>query len=169
VIRQLAAPPLESRGKVTTQMVDWWWDNMGGTDRYRHWHPTAHQKFTWTMPPKNANDLLYDVGSMQQVVEVIDASSTLDIGWLDPKMVPIPLTYPHYLYGSTNLNGTPFRGFLVREYDAFPGGGITMKSTFRVPPIGGEAFARALGRHCIQEMQFLQYYLPRLFAREYRP
>lgn len=153
--------------KLTTEMVDWWWDNMGGTDRYRHWHPTAHQQFTWTTPPKNATDLVYDVGSMQQVVEVIDAATTLNIGWLDPTKVPIPLTYERFIYGSTNLNGTPFGGFLVHEYAAAEGG-ITMKSTFRIPSLSGAPFAQALGRHCIQEMQFLQYYLPGLFAREYR-
>ena len=44
-----------------------------------------------------------------------------------------------------------------------------MKSTFRIPSITGEEFAQALGEHCIQEMQFLQYFMPDLFAQQYRP
>ena len=45
-------------GKVTAAMIDWWWDNMGETERYRRWHPTAHKQFTWTMPPTNPRDLM---------------------------------------------------------------------------------------------------------------
>jgi hypothetical protein len=156
--------------KLTPQMVDWWWDNMGETERYRHWHPTAHQSFTWTTPPKNASDLRYDVGSAQKIVEVIGESTTLNITWLDPAQVPLMRTYTNFLYGQTNLDGTPFGGFLVHEYEALPqGGGIRMKSTFRLPWLAGDPFAKALGEHCIQEMQFLQYYLPRLFAKEFKP
>jgi len=57
----------------------------------------------------------------------------------------------------------------VHEYQALDERGIVMKSTFRIPAITGQAFAQALGEHCIQEMQFLQYFLPELFAKEYRP
>ncbi|MET0342379.1 MAG: hypothetical protein ABW252_15350 [Polyangiales bacterium] len=156
-------------GKVTTDMVDWWWDNMGETERYRHWHPTAHKKFTWTTPPKNPRDLRYDPGSMQQVVEQIgEGDATLNIGWADPKTVKVPLTYKNYLYGTTNLNGTPLGGSLLHEYEARDGG-IVMKSTFRLSSLTPMQFLQDLGRHCIQEMQFLQYYLPRLYAKEYRP
>jgi hypothetical protein len=151
-------------------MIDWWWDNIKDTARYHRWHPTAHQTFTWTMAPKNSADLKYDVGAVQQIVEVIGNPTTLDITWLDPANVPITLTYDHFVYGSTLLDGTPFGGFLLHEYAAQPeGAGIIMKSTFRIPTLAGMPFAQALAAHCVQEMQFLQYFVPSLFAAEYHP
>jgi hypothetical protein len=160
---------MQDIGKLTPPMVDWWWDNMGETERYRHWHPTAHQTFTWSTPPKNSKDLAYDVGSVQKIVEVIGEATTLNITWLDPAQIPVQRTYTNFIYGQTNLDGSPFGGFLVHEYEARPNGGIRMKSMFRLPWLAGDVFAKALGEHCIQEMQFLQYYLPRLFAKEYMP
>jgi hypothetical protein len=155
--------------KLTPEMVDWWWDNMGGTERYRRWHPTAHKTFVWTTPPTNPRDLTYDVGAVQQVVETIGSDTTLNISWRDPSQVSITPTYRHYLYGGTLLDPTPFGGYLVHEYQALGESGIVMKSTFRIPAIAGADFAQALGDHCIQEMQFLQYFLPALFAKEYTP
>jgi hypothetical protein len=157
-------------GKLTPDMMDWWWDNIKDTMRYHRWHPTAHQMFTWTTRPKNEMDLEYDVGAVQQIVEVIGSATTLNIQWLDPSMVPVPLTYDHFVYGSTMLDGLPFGGFLLHEYASQPdGGGIVMKSTFRIPTLAGMEFANALAAHCVQEMQFLQYFVPGVFAAEYHP
>ena len=156
--------------KVNHDMIDWWWDNIKDSMRYHRWHPIAHQQFTWLTPPKNTMDLEYDVGAVQQIVEIIGDASTLDIGWLSPANLPFELTYEHFVYGSTMLSGTPFGGFLLHEYDNdVDRGGINMKSTFRLPALAGMPFAEALAAHCIQEMQFLQYFLPGVFEAEYRP
>ena len=29
------------------RMVEWWFGYLDGTDRYKKWHPQAHQKFVW--------------------------------------------------------------------------------------------------------------------------
>jgi hypothetical protein len=156
--------------KVSADMIDWWWDNILDSMRYHRWHPIAHKKFTWTTPPKNTTDLEYDVGAVQQIVEIIGDENTLDITWLSPANLPIELTYKHFVYGSTMLSPTPFGGFLLHEYDDDPElGGIHMKSTFRLPALAGMPFAEALAAHCTQEMQFLQYFVPEVFAAEYRP
>lgn len=156
--------------KLNHDMVDWWWDNIKDTMRYHRWHPIAHEQFTWLTPPKNTTDLAYDVGAVQQIVEIIGESNTLDISWLSPANLPVELTYDHFVYGSTMLSGTPFGGFLLHEYANDPErGGINMKSTFRLPALAGMPFAEALAAHCIQEMQFLQYFLPAVFVEEYRP
>jgi hypothetical protein len=120
-------------GKLTPDMLDWWWDNIKDTARYHRWHPTAHQTFTWTMAPKNSADLKYDVGAVQQIVEVIGNPTTLDITWLDPANVPITLTYDHFVYGSTMLDGTPFGGFLLHEYAAQPEGWYAIRSSAGSP------------------------------------
>jgi len=156
--------------KLTPDMLDWWWDNMGETERYKRWHPTAHVSFIWTTPPQNPKDLAYSVGAMQQVIEIVNgAETTLNIGWLDPAEAPKPRVYDRYLYGSTALDPLPAMGFLLHEYAALPEGGVAMRSTFRIPTIVGDDFANALGEHCKQEMQFLQYVLPKMFATEYKP
>jgi hypothetical protein len=36
----------ELRG-VTPEMIDWWWDNIDTTERYRMWHPDSHLTFEW--------------------------------------------------------------------------------------------------------------------------
>ncbi|MDD9947383.1 MAG: hypothetical protein OXU20_40465 [Myxococcales bacterium] len=155
--------------RLTPEMMDWWWDNIGDTYRYQRWHPTAHTSFEWITAPKSTNDLVYEPGAVQRVVETIDTSASLDITWLEPSGVPVPLTYEHFVYGSTALTGTPFGGFLLHEYDADPDGGIMMKSTFEIPSLAGMPFAESLADHCQQEMQFLQYFVPGLFELEYDP
>jgi hypothetical protein len=125
-------------------MIDWWWDNIKDTARYHRWHPTAHQTFTWTMAPKNSADLKYDVGAVQQIVEVIGNPTTLDITWLDPANVPIPLTYDHFVYGSTMLDGTPFGGFLLHEYAAQPEGWYAIRSSAGSPLRAGNAVPAVL-------------------------
>jgi hypothetical protein len=32
---------------VTPEMIDWWWDNIDTTERYKLWHPKDHQSFEW--------------------------------------------------------------------------------------------------------------------------
>ena len=155
-------------GKLTVPMVDWWWDNIDTTERYRRWHPTDHVSFAWQTPPTQPDDLSYDVGASQQVQEKIGSvDSHLLITWADPAKIPIQPTHERFLYGRTYLAGTPFGGYLVHEYSADGPTGILMKSTFRIPIVVGTTFATALGGHCQQEMQFLQYFLPALFAREH--
>ena len=153
---------------VKAAMVDWWWDNIGNTERYRHWHPMDHVTFAWLTAPKNPRDLTYDVGAVQRISERIgDSISNLDIEWANPKDVPQPLTYNHFVYGFTRLAGTPFGGYLLHEYRDVADG-IEMKSTFVVPLLIGREFVFDLAHHCQQEMQMFSYFLPRFFAAEYK-
>jgi hypothetical protein len=64
-------------------------------------------------------------------------------------------------------NDVPEEGFCLHEYaNDRERGGITMKSTFRLPALAGMEFAEALAAHCTQELQFLQYFVPALLAQE---
>ena len=158
---------------LTPEMVDWWWDHIDTTARYKQWHPTAHISFEWVVPPANPDEQAYSPGAVQEVTEYIGRyKSNLRITWLDPQEVADEVTYTHWLYAKTDLQvlSDIFPQTLIHEYQLNEDGdGIVMRSTFRVPSfldIVMPGFTQRLGEHAIQEMQFLQYFLPELFERE---
>ncbi|QCF25478.1 DAPG hydrolase family protein [Hydrocarboniclastica marina] len=156
------------------EMVDWWWDNIDTTARYKLWHPVAHTSFEWVVPPAYADRLAYSPGAVQKVDESLGRyDAQLLITWLDPMLVEDRVEYDHWLYASTDLavlkNILPQT--LIHEYQANAAGdGILMRSTFTIPSFFDllmPGFSRQLGKHALQEMQFLQYFLPEMFEREY--
>lgn len=158
---------------LTPEMVDWWWDHIDTTARYKQWHPTAHISFEWVVPPANPDAQAYSPGAVQEVTEYIGRyQSNLRITWLDPQEVADEVTYSHWLYAKTDLQmlSDIFPQTLIHEYQLNEtGDGIVMRSTFRVPSfldIVMPGFTQRLGEHAIQEMQFLQYFLPELYERE---
>ena len=91
----------------------------------------------------------------------------------DPAQVAAEVTYDHWLYARTSLNGAggavPM-GTLLHEYGQNElGDGIVMQSTFTVPSFVEDlpGFVNALGQHALEEMQFLPDFLPGLFEQEY--
>ncbi|WP_290581606.1 DAPG hydrolase family protein [Ketobacter sp.] len=159
---------------ITPDMLDWWWDNINTTNRYRGWHPTAHVSFRWLVPPSRPDSLDYSVGAVQQVREYIGPyASNLLITWLDPAAAEGQVEYEHWIVAKTDLKALsgilPQR--LIHEYQTNDNGdGIVMRSTFTVPVFFDwvmPGFSRSLGEHAIQEMQFLPNFLPALFEQEY--
>ncbi len=159
---------------ITPDMLDWWWDNINTTQRYKQWHPTAHVKFKWRKPPENPDQLQYSVGAVQFVSEYLGKyKSNLLITWLDPAKAKDKVQYDHWLYAKTDLSAVRgiFPQRMIHEYTLnSEGDGILMRSTFTIPSfldIVMPGFTRELGKHAQQEMQFLQYFLPELFTAEY--
>jgi hypothetical protein len=159
---------------ITTDMIDWWWNNINTTARYKQWNPVAHISFKWLNPPANPNQLTYSVGAVQQVYEYIGPyKSPLIITWLDPSEVSDKVTYDHWLYAETDLKGLsgilPQR--LIHEYTTnATGDGVLLRSTFTIPSFFDlimPGFSVELAKHCQTEMQFWQYFLPELFNKEY--
>ncbi len=159
---------------ITPEMLDWWWDNIDDTSRYKRWHPTAHRSFQWQVPPSQPDQLAYSVGAVQWVVEDIGPyRSSLLITWLDPAEAADQVEYEHWIYVKTDLKVLagilPQR--LIHEYqwnDADDG--IVMRSSFTVPrffDVIMPGFSDRLAEHALQEMQFLPNFLPELFEREY--
>ncbi|MGB3623583.1 hypothetical protein FT643_00230 [Ketobacter sp. MCCC 1A13808] len=159
---------------ITPDMLDWWWDNINTTSRYKRWHPTAHVSFEWLTPPSQPGQLEYSVGAVQLVSEYLGKyRSNLLITWLDPTEVADDVTYDHWVYAKTDLK--ELRGIfpqrMIHEYTLNnTGDGIFMRSRFTVPTFLDwvmPGFSKELGKHAQQEMQMLQYFLPDLFAKEY--
>ncbi len=81
---------------VTPEMIDWWWDHIGDTERYRLWHPKSHQFFTWEAGADGAH-----VGRGHRVVEKIAGIPTmLRIRWEEEDTVPVDRMYGHVNVGS---------------------------------------------------------------------
>ena len=159
---------------LTPEMIDWWWDNINTTARYKKWHPTAHVSFEWVTPPENPDSLAYSPGAVQEVTEYLGRyKSNLRITWLDPQEVADQVTYSHWLYAGTDLQTLSgiFPQTLIHEYQMNEAGdGVVMRSTFEVPTFLNwvmPGFTTQLGYHAIEEMQFLQYFLPDLYEKEY--
>lgn len=159
---------------ITADMLDWWWDNIDTTSRYRGWHPTAHVSFRWMVPPNQPDRLDYSVGAVQLVREYIGPyASNLLITWLDPSEAEDVVEYEHWIVAKTDLKELsgilPQR--LVHEYQTNQAGdGIVMRSTFTVPLFFDwimPGFSEKLGEHAIQEMHFLPNFLPTLFKQEF--
>ena len=160
--------------QLTPEMMDWWWDNINTSARYKQWNPTAHLSFEWVTPPEQPNEIAYSVGAVQRVSEYIGTyKSNLLITWLDPEGAADQVEYSHWMYAQTDLDGLSniFPQTLVHEYQLNAAGdGIVMRSTFTIPSFFDwimPKFSRELAQHALQEMQCLQYFLPELFQQEY--
>ena len=70
---------------VTPEMIDWWWDHIDTTERYKLWHPTDHVSFVWLVSPATNGH----VGAVQRIVEFLNGIPAtpvaLEIRWEDAK------------------------------------------------------------------------------------
>jgi hypothetical protein len=143
---------------VTPEMIDWWWDNIDTTDRYRQWHPASHLSFTWESQPGSGH-----VGRTQCVLEKIAGiPSLLRIRWEDPDSMAIDRIYGHVNAGSIlDGSGKPI-SWLMHEYEG-SGQGTKMRSTFRLPAKTPNWFVKGLRKHNSEEMAHFTDFLPRLY------
>ena len=147
---------------VTPEMLDWWWDNIYNTERYRLWHPQSHIAFRW----EHKSD--EHVGMVQEVTEKIGVfPTTLRIRWEDPSLVPIPRVYRHANAGSVLDNSNQPMSLILHQYESMPGG-TKMRSTFRLPAKTLGWFMKELRKHNKEEMGQFQVFLPALYADRYR-
>jgi len=82
---------------VTTEMIDWWWDNMDN-DTYQLWHPEDHLALEWQIPP----DKVGHAGAIHMACEKISdvSAQILRIRWEEPESAPISTIYSHVNVGS---------------------------------------------------------------------
>ena len=143
---------------VTPEMIDWWWDNIDITKRYKLWHPKDHQSFQWEVSPDRGH-----IGAIQRIVENIGGlPTTLRIRWEDPSTSPIPIEYDHAIVGSIlDRNDNPTSWFL-HEYESIENG-TKLRTTFRLPARVPKQFIEALREHNKEEIGEFVNFLPKLF------
>jgi hypothetical protein len=142
---------------VTSEMIDWWWDNINTTERYKLWHPKDHKSFVWEVSPKNGH-----VGAIHRVVESIGFDTTLRIRWEDPSTSPIPIEYEHAQVGSMlDRNNNP-ASWVLHEYKSIENGTM-LRTTFRLPSKVPKQFIEALRKHNKEEIGEFINFLPRLY------
>ncbi|MFB0562551.1 MAG: DAPG hydrolase family protein [Candidatus Lokiarchaeia archaeon] len=146
---------------VTPKMLDWWWDHIDTTERYKLWHPKDHKSFRWEVSPKKGH-----IGAIHLVMEEIGGNPTaLRIRWEDPSSVPISTTYSHVNAASIlDDDDKPF-SWLVCEYEATQNG-TRMRSTYRLPAGVPQRFIEGLRKHDQEEMANLPEFLPELYKKE---
>lgn len=144
---------------VTPEMIDWWWDNINTSERYKLWHPKDHKSFEWEVSPKKGH-----IGAIQRIVENIGFPTMLRIRWEDPKQSPIPIEYNHALVGSTlDHNDKPI-SWLLHEYEPIENG-TKLRTTFRLPAKVPKPFLEALRKHNIEEINEFTNFLPKLYEK----
>ncbi|MFX1410527.1 MAG: DAPG hydrolase family protein [Promethearchaeota archaeon] len=144
---------------VTPEMINWWWDNIDTTERYKLWHPRDHQSFQWEISPKESH-----IGAIHRVVENIGLPTMLRIRWEDPSSSEIPIEYAHALAGSIlDRNDNP-TSWVLHEYESIENG-TKLRTTFRLPARVPKEFIAALRKHNKEEMGEFVNFLPRLFKK----
>jgi len=144
---------------VTPEMIDWWWDNIDTSERYKLWHPEDHKSFEWEVSPKEGH-----VGAIQRIVENIGLPTMLRIRWEDPSSSPIPIVYKHALVGSTlDRNNKPIT-WLLHEYESIKNG-TKLRTTFRLPAKVPKMFIETLRKHNLEEVGEFTNFLPKLYEK----
>ncbi len=142
---------------VTPEMIDWWWDHIDNTERYKLWHPTDHVSFEWLVSPATNGH----VGAIQLVQEYFNGipenPPTLQIRWEDA--TGVDAEYSHVLL-ATGIGEPPAR--LMHEYEATPFGS-RMRSHFHLPAETPEFIIKSLYEHNKQEMANFATFLPDLY------
>jgi len=148
---------------VTPEMIDWWWDHIDNTERYRLWHRDDHFLFEWEVPPSKHGH----IGAIQIVVEKFGDTPPLKmrICWDDPTLMPISTTYSHVLAASIiDHDDKPLIRF-VHEYEA-ESYGTRMRSTFRLPAKMPQFILDGLHKHNEEEMGQFPKFLQELYKQK---
>ena len=147
---------------VTPEMIDWWWDHIDTTERYKLWHPTDHVSFEWVVSPATNGH----VGAVQRIEEFLNGIPAtplpLEIRWEDANEAKAE--YDHVLLAT--VVGEP-RGDLMHEYQATPFG-ARMRSHFHLAAEAPEEIVNALYEHNKQEMHNFTTFLPDLYRSQVR-
>ena len=144
---------------ITPEMVDWWFDNIDNSERYRLWHPEDHISFKWIVPPTQSH-----VGAECLIEEYVGGHKiTVHFRYEDPSN--IPAEYKHVFVASNlNENGEVY-GAHKHEYEETPYG-TKLRSTFPRPPDDPKWITEGLIIHNREEMQRFTVFLPDLFKKE---
>ena len=141
---------------VTPEMIDWWWDHIDTTDRYKLWHPVDHHSFEWLVSPAQGH-----IGAIQRIVESFGgmAAPPIEIRWEDSKRASAE--YNHVLLASSTMNGERAAD-LMHEYEEAPYG-TRLRTHFHFPPGPPEEFIKAVYQHNKEEMGYFSTFLPDLY------
>jgi len=145
---------------VTPEMIDWWWDNIDTTERYRMWHPESHLSFSWEAMEGDEH-----AGRIHCVNEMIaGVAITLRIRWEDPDRIAIARIYSHANAACTLNNENEPMSWVLHEYEAAEWG-TKMRSTFMLPAETPDWFIEGLRKHNEEEMAQFPVFLPALYEK----
>ncbi|MFX1259735.1 MAG: DAPG hydrolase family protein [Promethearchaeota archaeon] len=142
---------------VTPEMIDWWWDHINNTERYKLWHPNDHISFKWEKTLEKGH-----FGAIQRVVEIVKVPTMLRIRWEETRSIPIKAAYSHLVVGSVlDSNDKPLT-WILHEYESIDDG-TRSRTTFRLASKTPRWFIKALRKHNIEEIGEFTNFLPKLY------
>ncbi|MFX1329627.1 MAG: DAPG hydrolase family protein, partial [Promethearchaeota archaeon] len=145
------------------EMIDWWWDHIDNSERYRLWHPKDHKSFEWEVSPGSVKS---HVGAIHRIVETIEGRpTTLRIRWENPDLIPIKAKFKHKNAASILNNKDKPISWVLHEYRSIPNGTF-LRSTFRLPNQVPNSFIENLRKHNIEEIGRFTEFLPKLYEEE---
>ncbi|MFX1468024.1 MAG: DAPG hydrolase family protein [Promethearchaeota archaeon] len=148
---------------VSPEMIDWWWDHIDNSERYRLWHPKDHKSFEWEVSPGSVKS---HVGAIHRIVETIEGRpTTLRIRWENPDLIPIKAKFKHKNAASILNNKDKPISWVLHEYRSIPNGTF-LRSTFRLPNQVPNSFIENLRKHNIEEIGRFTEFLPKLYEEE---
>lgn len=150
---------------VSVEMMDWWWDNINTTARYRTWHPEDHISFEWTVEPSRGVYGQYSPGAVHKVRERIGGiAATILITWEPISKPGYEIQLANFVKASARFEGDSDEKSLrfSHEYKATENG-IYLRSVFQLAGGMPDAFVSGLKRHCNEEMQYLSGVLPEYY------
>ena len=146
---------------ITTEMIEWWWENMESTERYKLWHP-AHISTEWELRT-NEPGLL---GSIRIIEEQIGSEVVRLRLRTDPREAALSdLILPGVLVASSLLPDDTVTGQVVHEYMDVPGG-VRYRTTFIFPSDFPEEFLEGIKTHSEEETNNFPNFLPELYRME---
>jgi len=152
---------------VTVEMMNWWWDNINTTARYRTWHPNDHIYFKWVVQPEKTTPGKYTPGAVQEVRErIAGIPATLLIKWEPYDKPGYSVTETNYIKASARLKGIGEEAtqLFLHEYHATENG-ILLRSVFNLPADSPSILVNGLNTHCNEEMQYLAKVLPNYYKQ----
>lgn len=148
---------------VFPEMIDWWWDHIDNSERYKLWHPKDHKSFEWEVSPEDVNG---HVGAIHRVVEIIEERpTTLRIRWENPDSIPIKAEFNHKNAACVLNDKDDPISWILHEYHSIPNGTL-LRSTFRLPAQIPNLFIEHLRKHNIEEIGYFTEFLPRLYEEK---
>ena len=138
---------------VTPEMIDWWWDNIDTTERYKLWHPTDHISFERSISPRNGH-----VGAVQRIAQFLAAPLLLPSKYVGKIPPDAAAEYRHVLLASSTMEGVRAAD-LMHEYEeaAF---GTRLRTHFHFPPGPPEELSKLsiniIRRKCRTSRRFCQ-------------
>lgn len=147
---------------VSAPMIDWWFNNIDTTQRYKLWDPDSHLKFKWLVDPKT-NGHIGAIHKVWQKMSGIPVS--MSFRYVEPTAQDKTEGYEHIIRADCCgfLVGKLIRARYIYEWMTTPYG-VLVNSRYVVAGWVPKLFVQSIYNHDYDEQKRLADFLPELYA-----